>query len=74
MKNMDNRLFDNKQWVRLREIEASKKRLEDDKKELLSACANCEDFRKVVAQKDGWCTKCEIFKALTYINDEIAKL
>ena len=50
---MDNRLFDNKQWVRLREIEASKKRLEDDKKELLSACANCEDFRKVVAQKDG---------------------
>jgi hypothetical protein len=52
MGNIDN-LSSNEKWAGLHKAEASRERLENDKRGLLSACANCEDFGKVVEQKDG---------------------
>ena len=73
MGSIDN-LSSNEKWAGLHKAEASRERLENDKRGLLSACANCEDFGKVVEQKDGWCINCEIFRALSYVKSEIAKL
>lgn len=73
-KNMDSMLLGKEKWVWLHKSESSRQNLEDDKKALQDVCANCEDFERVVERKDGWCVKCEIFKALAYIDKEIAGL
>ena len=71
---MDSRLLGNERWVWLRKSESSRRNLEDNKKDLQNVCANCEDFERVVEQKNGWCAECEIFKALSSINEQIAEL
>lgn len=68
------RLLENEKWVLLNKSQSSRENLEGDKRALQDVCANCEDFERVIGQKDGWCTKCEIFKALACINKQMAEL